>query len=68
MNTEKLFDALYEVKTLVVLYSDYAKSAPKTESESRGLQKEMKVVKEDILKRFAEMKTTVKRLETEVRP
>lgn len=68
MNAEKLLAGLYEAKTLASLYTSYSKFSPKSEAELRSAQKEMKAMKESMLKRFREVRNEIRRMESEVRP
>jgi hypothetical protein len=68
VNTEKLFEVLYGAKALVNVYSGYSKSSPKSELERKGIQKEMKAIKEALSGNLAELKRMAKKLESEVKP
>ena len=68
LKTEILTEDLYEISSLVSLYRNFAKSFPKKTLEVKNSQKEMKTVKEKILRQLLEMKKRVKKMESELAP
>ena len=66
LKAELITESLYELKSLFSLYRNYVKSFPKT--NARETKKEMKVVKQQILKQIIDVKKTVKKMELEVVP
>jgi len=67
-NLGKFDENLYEIKTLISLYSKYAQASPETSPELKNTQREMKAAKKQILKQIMELKRTVKKMEAEVVP
>jgi len=68
LKTEVITENLYEIKSLFSLYGNYVQSSPKSSSEAKSTQKEMKVVKQQILKQLIDLKKLVKTMESEVAP
>ncbi|MAG16142.1 hypothetical protein CMO88_03710 [Candidatus Woesearchaeota archaeon] len=68
LKTEILSENLYEINSLISLYRNYAKSFPQETEDIKSSQKEMKIIKEKILKQLLDLKKIVKKLELEVVP
>lgn len=68
LKTEPISESLYEIKSLVSLYRNYAHSFPKNAQDIKGMQKEMKLVKGQLLKKLVDLKKLVKSLESELAP
>ncbi|MBS3133390.1 hypothetical protein J4470_04710 [Candidatus Woesearchaeota archaeon] len=66
LKAELITESLYEIKTLFSLYRGYAQSFPQNAPETKTTQKEMKVVKQQILKHLVDLKKLVKKMESEV--
>lgn len=66
LKSELITESLYELKSLFSLYRNYVKSFPK--ANTGETKKEMKVVKQQILKQILNLKKTVKKMESEVAP
>jgi len=67
LQTERITEYLYEIKSLLSLYRNYAKYT-QNEDKLGNAKKEMKLVKEKILKQVIDLKKLVKKLESEVIP
>jgi len=67
VDTQLITERLYEIKSFVSVYRKYAESA-QDESKVESTKREMKIVKEQILKQLIDLKKHVKRLEGRVTP
>ena len=68
MDVEPVLAGCFEVKSLIAVYRKCADSSPADGAVAERSGREMRLAREQILKRLLEMKRLVRRLELEVKP
>ena len=63
-----LLQETYELKSLISLYKDYTNSTAKDHLELQTMKTEMRLVREQLLKRLVDMRRAVKQLQRETNP
>jgi len=66
IDADQISENLYGIKSLVVTYRNYASTSNKNETQLRSAQKEMKLVKKQILEQLVDLQKVVKKFENRI--
>ena len=67
-NPDVILDGAYELKSLMNLYQDHAFKTPKDDKEIKATKKEMKIIRQQLLRKLINMKKYIRTYEEKIAP